>query len=710
MSISSIIAECFDDTNGIAPFENSLGGSRRDGQVKFAKNYADFLDRVPPVSKDQDGITRPLLQIAEVATGVGKTNAYVAVAAIAAAAKNNRTLISTFTKNLRKEIVDQQNFVDSLLSQLGLSKKVTIGEYISISGACSVNKLAELRKKYEDSEEYCAWVERQYHNGDIPTPSDFVASGGNFDWFPVTDTTMPSAQNPTWDLDYLTIRNDKDIYKEFGKETVEPYIGVLKNQKIRNVENIENSDILVITHAMLVQDLMKFGSLLETKNPFKHVIIDEADCYAEQGNNIFDAELSVEELYYIKNNIDKEHQNVLDKKIKLLCEVLEHHLGDKEEVSLTGKECEESYDYIAEKILFPIKEIITEAYQSCDDFMIKSKIDEIFRKIDFFMSHYEDVGDSKYSAQDSAAVTVKAKLRDDRYVIYQSAVRSQALTSRLWRHYNTHKSTHISLISGTLMDPYKKDTEAKCEDFRYLSGIYDIDNYEVCDPIGLDDRGISNIVFHNMEHEPIKDSKLNEEYWNDVFSALSKTKDSKTLVLLTSYVSLRYLEKLHKNNPLFEGRVKVLFQQSSGAASAINELKEFVEEYPDKSFMVFGLNWFGVNYTNNGKTMINRIIFPQKPLPAAKHNSPLPAAKHKNHRTSYITRAVWRMRQGIGRGLRNCGDSVTIEMMDPRLVKYSGSDCNREFTNSVLHNLERDVKYFKKTEDGGEEHIKISSS
>jgi Rad3-related DNA helicase len=716
------VDRCF---KGGGPFISGLkttkpSAEERPSQAVFATSLSNFLvSNSADYNHSTPDKQRPVLFSGDIATGMGKTLVYSVVAALKRRIVGSRTIIGTFTRQLREEIVREAPTINAVMQTMGYDP-VKIMPYVALSSACSLSHATTLATQHPVfGLQYLEFVKSCYAQHKLPLVADFLTTG-DLDFLYRDEHGKPS-DTPLDSLDLLTVRyNELDrirssiATKAKNKTPYDDVEQTFVNQREANREAKNSADILVVTHALLTHNAIQFGTILNTnKKDYNNslatldrfdVIIDEADLYHEQALNFFDLDISMDDLgkFIGLTKAFKQLKSFLIARTKLRYNFDSQH----EQAMLM--------DLIRKTL--PNAMVTTPTVLDAVDTKIAKSEDtsidiDYLTKLKMQLQKIVDWSDQRGNARGAstpsdAGVSLMSYVRNGSISLMLQAEKGSKVANRMWRNVDVHAIDHIAFISGTLTGCDRKNVDG----FYRLAGIYANDDKTVdviWGPKGnrvmqmpngslrrsnlpsiripLEDRSVSQIVFTNWSEQPYDQQTklLNPLHWDKVGEVLTgfydgSAPDKTTLVLLTSYRTQEYLEQYFRERQI----QNVIFQSAAGAGATVQKAREYYAR--GEKCIIFGLNWSGVNYVSeDGKTMIERTIFPTIPNPVMR-------AMDDFYRANYRDHASRRFRQGMGRSMRNNGDRPEFWFLDSRLavpeMLNDGSCSNRdqELANSLF--------------------------
>lgn len=240
------------------------------------------------------------INMLQAATGTGKTMGYlVPLMLYAAYGKNtvSRVAVSTFTRALQKQILSKDAQVAARLVAEITGKQLSIGLRMGIGNFASPSEAARLRDaldrqpgdRFDEAvaflDDLINWVEATDHDGKRKNSgliSDFVDEHelGRMPFGVSADAIA---------LDHTSPDDEKVAYKAL-------------------VEASKEVDVLVVNHALLVSNAVRWSALLDDpdKRPITALVCDEADCLPAAAESVTGTGLSLHRLMTICSSLGDE--------------------------------------------------------------------------------------------------------------------------------------------------------------------------------------------------------------------------------------------------------------------------------------------------------------------------------------------------------------------------------------------------------------------
>lgn len=206
------------------------------------------------------------------ATGTGKTLGYLVPAFAYAGLTGERVMVSTYTKALQQQIINNdapraQRWVHD---ELGVS--VTFARRVGRSNFLSLAACRNLLPQIDDDEaasfvsDLSAWLERGHKT--LPTVEDYLSVLGNGCQLPAgidSKALCLSADSPA--------------------DEIEAYELALSES--------HNADIVVVNHALVMLDVSRWTKILNPERQASILICDEADRLTDAAESVLGADISV---------------------------------------------------------------------------------------------------------------------------------------------------------------------------------------------------------------------------------------------------------------------------------------------------------------------------------------------------------------------------------------------------------------------------------
>ncbi|SED27713.1 ATP-dependent DNA helicase DinG [Pseudomonas saponiphila] len=209
------------------------------------------------------------------ATGTGKTLGYLVPAFAYAALTGERVIVSTFTKALQQQIINNdapraQRWVNDELGVIvRYARRVGRSNYLSLSSCLNLKSM--LDSKDDDDvkafvNDLTEWLKRDHHT--LPTVEDYLSEVGNGCQLPAgldAKSLCLCADSPT--------------------EEIEAYELAL--------EESHNADVLIVNHALVMLDASRWTKILNPSRPASILICDEADRMTDAAESVLGADVSM---------------------------------------------------------------------------------------------------------------------------------------------------------------------------------------------------------------------------------------------------------------------------------------------------------------------------------------------------------------------------------------------------------------------------------
>ena len=665
-----------------------IAGSYRPEQERFAVWFAETLDR-PEAPK-------PELCLAEVDPGAGKTLAYLVPMMFNAIVNSQRSLVSTFTKNLREQILTTdaekaEQVVRVVLANNGMIRPIHVAARRSLSSTASL-VLADIvlqdatGSERAEAQAYYDFVEGAFRNGDLPQISEWLERGN----------TLPGGL-----ADYsLTIHErlpDLRAKLDLKYAAIHPAIDAFKQDVLDNFNSSNSADIVLTTHAMLLINNMMYGTNAlytrkasyddqQDKRPFGSVVVDEADMVSSMTMQWHRHSLNLSILFGRLNSLPK---NVL---------VADARQAVADYIYLIQKQNGKTYT------IFSLEDDTTkmanveklEAISNTIDRMIEHGVvrleggdgdgtltddeyNDLANSLDAstlsWLSHAsnkaqglaniinaETMGRAEAQTDlfTETKLSTKVILAHDKvkqYVVSSDPTTGAYLSNRAWRNTKVHSFMRFLFVSGT-MRGFAGDT--RFEDFKRRIGISDkYDSVIATKPFPCPSHGrISRLVLSQIRSIGSSNEDWVEHVARDIRTA-TQTGDGRTLVLFPSNeLKLLVETELRKHSDL---DIRLIVQGIGTRAKA-----RFVELEAKPNAIWMGHNWYGDNFVDaKGNSLFTRVIIARAPVtpPNTNTSAKMPKTADRWNKQD----AGSKIKQGIGRAIRNPWDFPEVWILDPRL-------------------------------------------
>lgn len=690
-----------------------IKGGHRPKQEEYAIQLAKWMSM-------RTNDARAIVTLAHVAPGVGKTLAYLVVLALHICLNpGHRSIVTTFTRSLRSEIIEEEMVVNTILARIseheGLSEPwhISIGARVSFTSLASYERANDLvALAFDPSDPWPAVLQekaKQYRDeivakyaavGELPLLSDWLEREGRIPHVD-SDKASPASFVMTYE-ERLAISQDKN----HPAWAVVNYLNE-SNKIATGSREHSGTDILVVTHAMFVMNGIEFGTLMKTSRkegfgPFS-VLADEADLLLEQGSNALDLHLTIHFMQKVSEKIGcikdfrtfKKELNAIRKKC-----------GSHSICYINTDDVQRSYVDSLRKFGAAIAKK-NDYVDDYDDHLTAEYLRSSLERMMAVITHLDGRMSAFSTIVEAAKVYNRIEGGKEIAALTLRADKPENVVSKAWRAYNTHAFTHVNFVSGSLLD-----TKGQFGNFAKNIRVYlPSDQPRVESPLRTEtpieihsDRRIASLVLcGGNDFRSIKPS-LSEgvevlgenqslDFTNPAHvgfvgraiyhNIIAKQDQTKTLVLMSSYQALGHMKRHFEDYPDHERFASRLIFQDRGAGAAAD-----VKRTRDtRGAIVFGLNWQGVNYVADNKTIIGRVILFKLPFKAGADFS------DQNY-------AMRKAQQGIARALRFDHDRPEIWIMDNRLPPLGSGLKGANMVESLFRGYTVENKYrFRSVDD-----------
>ncbi|GGI39822.1 putative ATP-dependent helicase DinG [Mammaliicoccus stepanovicii] len=614
----------------------------------------------------------------EAPLGSGKSMSFVLAALLYYLETGEHILVSTHTKLLQNQLLEQE--FNKVLSALNLDLKALIikskDHYISLG--LILNIMQDDTDNYEATllkMQLLVWI-LETETGDI---EELHLKGGQQVFFEQKRTT------------YVPFKNDIHYY-QFVKESA------------------ANVEIGITNHA----HLLKHSTEDTVYQLFKHIIVDEAHRIQDYALNQVTDSLSYQHIKYHLGLLGKNEQEKLFKRLDKLenRRVIEQYPIEpidiyqlKRDVETLHEQNENLFDNIMDQIKDKTKgqnlddqqlhyfydldvEVISEQFKlqisTINQILSRFKTHKhahikAFKKELIYIYHqYTKIYNVIKSGQ-IPFVSIKKLAQKSTLSLF---VKKEEVKDLLNKVFIEQFNSNI-FISGTLtvnesFNSFKSMFDPQVEFKSYfLNEIYDLKNQATC---------------YVPDHIPNYQYDNQDEYIETIIQYLStfvSETDQKCLVLFTNYSMLyqayRYMEELS----IFDDYVLLMQQQHSQVYKLVQQFNQF-----DKSILLGTLSFFeGFDYQSSGIkcVMMTKLPFihqedPRYHLMKDEFDNPF--------KDFVLPDAVTKFRQGIGRLIRNKHDQGLLVCFDRRILN---STYSKFFINALgeIPVIEGDIDRFK---------------
>ncbi|MBP3062042.1 ATP-dependent DNA helicase DinG [Ectopseudomonas chengduensis] len=229
------------------------------------------------------------VNLLQAATGTGKSLGYLVPAFAYSALTGERVLVSTFTRALQQQIIqnDAPKARDWIRQVTGtvvtFARRVGRQNYLSES-ACReyLDRLTESQESAPDAIEFVskmlAWIEQKTQS--LPTLEDYLFEVGE------DGSVLPAGiERASLCLNASAPAEELESYSQGLTETF-------------------NADVLIVNHALMMLDVSRWASIIDGGERKATILIcDEADRLADAAESVLSAEVSVHRLSKLTSEI-----------------------------------------------------------------------------------------------------------------------------------------------------------------------------------------------------------------------------------------------------------------------------------------------------------------------------------------------------------------------------------------------------------------------
>lgn len=660
----------------------------------FSKVFPGFEHRpeqLEMLSKVTEAIYQGHHLVVEGGTGVGKSMAYLLPAAIFAASKGQRVVISTNTINLQEQLMRKDiPAVIEVLEGAGLVKEGLIqaallkgrGNYLCLhrwgylarSENPSVDDARLLGKT-------SVWLQ-ETTTGDR---SEINLSGRDaFTWSKV------SAGDKGW---CPGLRNGGPCFLRSAREKA------------------DQAHIVVVNHALLLSDLMHGGSLIPD---YQYLIIDEAHNLEEEATKQFGFEITPERL---QDELEPLSRLTTQVRVALSTEDLasvarqngDRSVADIESLvphlrELWARLWSETERFLESErsggggdnsqllITTPMRNQkswadLTLAWENLD-VTLGQAINRI-AQVQRFLE-----GANLPAAGDSDTLTMEAANIQEAFsqlrVNMSSVIGTSDEQSIIWIARDQYKNNDVSLHAAPLQvsTALEEQLFSKKESvvltsatlstqgtFEYVRGRLGLgeETEELLVGSPFDYQKAALLMIPDDMPQPNSDKYV--ESMSRVMVELGKSLSGHTMALFTSYSALRSVAQQIRSSLIVEG-IEVLAQGVDGSPQQLT--RRFIEN-PKAVLLGTSSFWEGVDFPSG---VLKALVLTR--LPFQVPSDPIVKARSDQYEDAFkeysIPQAVLRFRQGIGRLIRNKGDKGAIVVLDRRIT---GRSYGQAFLSSI---------------------------
>ena len=635
--------------------------------------------------------------VAEAETGLGKTYGYLIPPLINS---NIKTIVSTSTHNLQEQIFN--NDIPFIAKGLDVSVKAVIVKGMN-NYLCNarLSHLVDNIDILNDSDRFdlCSLVVWSYstETGDISECNGFKT------W----------RSKKIWDLVCYN-------YEFCSSGKVDKHEGCFyKNLK----RNIDDATLLVINHALLASCYQKQESIISDKDI---CIIDEAHNFAENCRSHLKESLNNQyfeglfdsykylSLKILKQNINDEHYEVLSKKIDILFNEFSLFLKLFEDMSFSFAQLKLENAKIFNNIQDYRYKCFDKELISLDPSLevIDIKYNKVVGLLSDVNNSINKAGLNLYSKSDKTDLTILSnRILDTSSTIKKIFSDSTIIVNWISIRSYSNRIQSVTFNSAPLnVDDIFLDLSSQFNSMVLTSATLTVNyNFDyMYQEIGLNnyllEKGVVNKrflspffikdqikLFINDTYEDINSLEFIESTFNLILDLKDKI-SKRTLVLCTSYKQITDFKNINKS------KGNIFFQETTSSKQILldNYLKH-------TDSILFGTSsfWEGVDLPNDKLEIlvILKVPFsnPYNPIVQAKIDTYI-----KNKMDPFIdyqlADAILKLKQGIGRLIRQKDDLGICILADPRILKKRYGDIildslpvdhiTYKYSSTILHETE----------------------
>jgi DNA polymerase-3 subunit epsilon/ATP-dependent DNA helicase DinG len=645
----------------------------------FAGAFPGF-ERRPQQEEMLEAVTKAIHQqrhlVVEAGTGVGKSMAYLLPAALFAASKGQRVVISTNTINLQEQLIRKD--IPALIEVLEGAGLVTEG---SIKAA-----LLKGRGNY-----LCLRRWNYLARSENPTVEDARLLSKTAVWLQDTATgdrgeiNLSGRDAFTWNRVSASEKSRCTGLRDGGP----CFLRAARDRA-------EEAHIIVVNHALLLADIAHGGSLIPD---YHHLIVDEAHNLEEEATSQLSYEISGERLPDI---LDTQGRLTTELRLALRTEGLEAQtsrrgediIGNIEELSprLTQfwarlwAEAERFLDYSRKDTAENVQLLLTPQLRSqpswADLAMAWENLDVGLGQANQGLNQtrrFLEEAEFPDPVDANALVTESNAIQDD----------LEQLQSQLRDILAAHDEDNINWIDQnkgdvalhsapldigqTLADNLfdRKDsvvltsatlsTQKSFDFVRQRLGIPD-DSDELLVGSPFDYKRAALLMIPDDMPQPSANNYLSSI--SRVLIDLGKSLNGRTMALFTSYASLRAVSQQIRDSLSSEG-IQVLAQSVDGSPHQL--MRRFTDN-PKSVLLGTSSFWGGVDLPGS---VLKALVLTR--LPFQVPTDPIVKARSEQYPDPFnqysVPQAVLRFQQGIGRLIRNKNDRGSIVLLDRRITR-----------------------------------------
>lgn len=644
------------------------GGHFNPTQLEYAQAVAQTLlterdDKAPPIGMIQ------------AATGTGKTLGYLVPALLCAQLSRSRVVVSTYTKQLQQQLyhhdaVKAAQYINELTgADITINRRFGRNNYLS-TAACLA---------YLDHLDTTDPEAKEIH--------DFITDILNWSKTKKTNLVILS--------DYLDSTETESQDIPSGIDLSMLSIGLLSsnaeiNEYKATVKIINQSDILIVNHALSVINARSWMNALDTGDRKDIHIFDEADKLEDAAYAVACKNISIRStIKNILSGISKHSKSCLD---------------TANETALTMLESFESAAKDRRNISASQLSIAKELLSNSAKAVIKATTDFTSNKLDFekkllsaeFLDAYNELSHALNLIERGASSVLSASPVQKYPRLMAGQTDPARVLSRLWNIYPQPQSslltepdsssTGIIFTSATLASrsgsflPFciKVGVNTKAS----ATSLTSIHNTPTDLWLSLENKDFGSMRFvlpdqripvptlgSNQRNEDDEKVYLLNPKWLTYSARMisaAQSQKGRTLVLTNSFRASKALA-----SELEKYGVEGIIQHTKG-----ERLNTFIADFiaNDNSILISHGAWEGLNLPNT----ISHIVIPRIPYAPPNEGRTrlrentlkeqgLSISKSQNIALSHsLDSVVNKLKQGVGRGIRSKSDSVQVWLADPR--------------------------------------------
>lgn len=609
-------------------------------------NLSKFI--VENINKEKENI------VIEAPTGSGKTMGYLIPAMLLNINEGKKIVISTNTLNLQDQIIEKEL---PILEKI-INKKIN---YALIKGRGNYICRRRFEIKYFNTEEYdVALLHINKKNGD---------------------------KNKMTNEDILKKWSDINSDTDLTLSRKCPFFSTCFYYNKKN--EIDNSEIFIVNHHILMLDnVLKSNGEKGIIPNYDIAIIDEAHNLEKVVRNYYSYVFSFKENLKLIGRLYNRTTNDIFKSgliYQLFSKVLESKLNDefyKEIFENMIEISNEIYDTINEFRGYIIFNISKKENVLIDKNKFLDKGDIVFKIKDLIKFLNKSLKIVEASSSEISEINEIILLKN---ILSTLEINIKSLNKifefeeeKFFHHINYENDKAFPILNATpytVSEKFSKDFLSKNNSNVFLSatlttnngfndfveslGINEYDNLKLNSPFNFDENMKIDIVkdLDDVNSKEFKYSMAKFCYEYSLF------KNGQTLILFTSYSDLNFVyeyfsEKQHRLNVLKQGLI------------SRNEILNIFKNNEKSVLLATDSFWEGVDI--KGEALSN-VIIPKLPflMPDDPTNKSISNYLKKNNKNSFIyyqlPYAILKLKQGIGRLIRDKNDKGNIVILDKRL-------------------------------------------